>query len=118
MKLYHYVVKIYRTPGIYEWNSDKFINEQVDVLAQNETYILINDWYFTKIRKKKCDYDSYLNKPSIRIRTNDNIMDNGIFYDLYSEKPVKPSKIKSEIQAKISKDYSWLLGGVDLSIIK
>lgn len=118
MKLYHYEVKILRTPGIYEWNKNKFVNEEVEIAAQNDTYIVINDWYFTKIKKQKCSYDAYLNKPTIRIRTNDPHLDNGIFYSLYSENPVKPSKIKSEIQAKISKDYSWLFGGIDLSIIK
>ena len=118
MKLHHYRVRIIRNPGVYNWNKNEFISEQVEIVAQNETYIVINDWYFTKIKKERCSYETYLNKPSISIRTNDRSLDNGIFYTLYSEKPVKPDKIKSEIQAKISKDYSWLLGDIDLSIIK
>jgi len=118
MKIYHYEVRILRTPGVYEWNKNRFTNEEVEIAAQNDTFIIVNDWYFTKIRKEKSDYDTYLNKASIRIRTNDAHLDNGIFYTLYSTKLVKPSKIKSEIQARITKDYSWLLGGVDLSIIK
>lgn len=120
--LYHYKVSIYKKGEKLPWHrdakKDEFINEQVDVLAHNDTFIVVKDWYFTKMYKKKTSHSTVLNIPSLYARTKDDILDNGIFYTLYSDKPKTAKKIKSEIQSFIQKEFGWLGDGIDLSIIK
>lgn len=121
-QLYHYKVSIYRKGEVLPWyrdqKKDEFINELVDVLDQNETFIVLKDWYFTKLYKKKNDHSASLNKQSLYARTRDTILDNGIFYSLYSDKPKTAKSIKKEIQTFIQKEFGWLADGIDLSVIK
>lgn len=120
--LYHYKVSIYKKgeklPWYREQKKDEFINEKVVVLDQNDTFIVLKDWYFTKLYKEKNSHSTCLNKVSLYARTRDTILDNGVFYTLYSDKPKTAKYIKKEIQAFIQKEFGWLSEGIDLSVIK
>lgn len=121
-KLWKTVVKIYK--GERRWSrdgGDSYTVEEVEVAAENETYIIINDWYFTKLEKKKRrsdDYGDYVNHPSIRISVNDRWLDNGVFYTLYSTSKKRPSTIRSEILAAVRDKQGWLAESLDLDFIK
>lgn len=121
-QLYHYKVSIYKKGEVLPWyrnqSKDEFINEVIDILDQNDTFIVLKDWYFTKLYKEKNTYSTCLNKISLYARTRDTILDNGVFYTLYSDKPKTAKSIKKEIQAFIQKEFGWLSEGIDLSIIK
>ena len=116
-KLHYYKVSIYKGDFHYNYKKNEFISEMVEVAAENDNYIIINDWYFTKLKKEKCSWDIVLGKAQINVRTRDTLLDNGIFYTLYSEKPVTAKSIKKEIEKKVAKEFGWL-SNVDLSIIK
>ena len=115
-KLYHYEVKIFQQET--QFSKSKFINEEVEIATQNMQYLIVNDWYLTKLKKEKSSYDTCINLSSIRFRTNDSIASfNGLFYTLYSTKPKTPASIRKELDSYIKKKIGYLTS-IDLSIIK
>lgn len=113
---YHRVAINKKVERGFQWD-DKFEIVEVEVLAENETRIVLNDEFFTVKVKKKGAYNA-IEKKEINIRTNNSICGDGIFYELYSYSKKRPATIRGEIERRIKAEYSWLLDGVDLSIIK
>jgi hypothetical protein len=95
----------------------KFEVKAFDVIGENDKYIAINDYGFTSIRKEKCDWGVYLDKPSISLHANDNVWGTRVTYSLYTEKTKRASTIKKEIEAAIEKKYGFFARGFDLSFI-
>jgi len=116
----HYNVNIFKggTKHDYSFNKNSFTITEMEILGENDSYIVFNDDWFTKISKKHDYTSSQLDKESISITTNDSLYGNSIRYNLYTTKNVRPSTIKNHIQKKISEKYGWLFNEVDLSIIK
>ena len=111
-------VSIYQKPAKI-WDEDCFTVTKEQVLAENEIYIVLNDSHFTKL--KKTGYGVYFNKmekETISVRTNDNLLGNGVFYTFYSTTKRRPSTIKKHIEAYVKEKFGWLSEGMDLSIIK
>jgi hypothetical protein len=116
-KLFKHEVKIYKHPGGIHNNT--FEIKEVEVIAENDSYIVINDWYFTKLGKSNKSYSNeVLEKEYIQVRNDNHILGDGVFYTLYSISKIRPSTIKNHIEKKISDHYGWLMNSLDLSIIK
>ena len=113
---YHRVAINKKVEHGFQWD-DKFEIVEVEVLAENETRIVLNDEFFTVKVKKKGAYNS-IEKKEISIRTNNSVCGDGIFYELYSYSKKRPATIRKEIESKIKAEYSWLMNEADLSIIK
>ena len=117
-KLFYHRVAIYKKPVRFSFDKDEFITKTVDVLAENEMYIVLNDAYFTKLELTGDGVCySRVGKESICVRIHDHSLGKGVFYTLYSEKRRRPSTIKRHIEKHIANKYGWLLGELDLSII-
>lgn len=116
---YHRVAINKKVSHGFQWD-DKFEIVEVEVLAENETKIVLNDDQFTVLDKKKgnCSFRHCVGNTLINIRTNNSICGDGIFYTLYSYGKKRPETIRREIEAKIKAEYSWLMNEADLSIIK
>lgn len=113
-----YKVQIYKKPTSYSFEEDKFTIESLEVLGENDDFIVFNDDYFTKITKKPDRYYDVLDRPRINIRTTDSLLSNGIFYTLYTTTNKRPATIRNEIHRQIGKKFGWMMDSVDLSIIK
>lgn len=89
------------------------------IACENDTYIVLGDHNFTKLRKKsdRSDHDTTLEKPIIYERNWGITSLDGLSYVLYTEKTKRPETIKSEINAFLDKKYGWLFR-VNLDFIK
>lgn len=118
MVIYYYKVEISDNSGVLGLRNE-FNMTEYEVIAQNDSYLVINDFAFTTLSKsdKKSFYDC-IGKHRIRLYANDKIWGNAIYYTEYSEKPIKASTIRSRIEKEILKKYSFFLGQIDLSVIK
>lgn len=115
----HYRVEVTdrSNPGILG-AEQKFEVTELNVIAENDRYIAVDDYCFTSIRKdSKYEYDTRLNKPSIGLHANDSCWGNRIRYSLYTDTTKRASTIKREIEAAIAKKYGFFLGAIDLSFI-
>lgn len=108
--------KSYRKNGI-------AINEY-KIIGISKYKICINtDWfetfYIIKEGKRKEKYERYLDDTNVDIRTNNHILDDGIFINLYStKKPTKKiiEKMVATASLKIDKDYGFLFKGLTDSL--
>ena len=121
-KLYKTTVDIY-SHRKYSSDVDKFEVKEVEVLGENEDYLVLNDHFFTKLQKSKKGYaiHSVLGKESINIRDGSglcgDVLGRGVFYVLYSYSKKRPGTIKKEIEKAIQDKYGWMTS-IDLSVIK
>lgn len=119
-QLYHYNLRVYRKPTSYSFERDEFKREVLDVLAQNDKYIVLNDSHFTKLEKRGGEnYRLYptLNKPHIYFK--DVLNAEGIFYSLYSTAQKRTPTIEREIREAAQEKYGWLFSDeLDLSILR
>lgn len=89
-----------------------------EIIGISSCKICVNtDWFttfsFLEKGERKQSYNQYLNDISVNIRTNDNLLGNGVFAILYTtKKPTKETinKIITECCVKIDRDYGWLIG--------
>jgi hypothetical protein len=93
-----------------------YSQEKIEILAENDDYICLNDWRFNSVHKKSCSYDSSLNKPSISSDTNNSCFGTRINYMLYSDKKKRKSTIKREIAEYIA-DKFGCFADIDLSFL-
>lgn len=115
----HYRVEVTDrlNPGILG-AEQKFEVTELNVIAENDRYIAVDDYCFTSIRKdSKYEYDTRLNKASIGLHANDSCWGNRIRYSLYTDATKRASTIRREIEAAIAKKYGFFLGKIDLSFI-
>lgn len=95
------------------------INE-LEIIGISQFKICLNDDWFTTLDKEKDGVRKdrslyrYLNDVTVSIRTNNHILDDGVFAKYYSTK--KPSKtilnkMAAEISNEIKNKYGFLLNG-------
>lgn len=117
-KLFYHRVQIYKKPTP-SYRKDKFEITEVEILAENDHLIIINNYHFTRLEKKGSGICHPIpNRERIDIRCKDDILGDGVFYTLYSDKKSRPSTIKLHIEKEIYKKFGWLVNDIDLSIIK
>jgi len=115
-KINHYRVSI--RGGSKYLNENKFEKNEYEIIAENKSYIALNDWCFTSIKKVKDNYGSCLDKESISVFVNDSIWGSGVSYSLYTFKKVKASTIKKHIENAVNEKLGFFMNGLDLEIIK
>ena len=96
----------------------KFEAMELNVIGENAHCVAVDDAWFTTIKKKKCDWDTCLDQPSISLHANDSCWGTRVTYSLYTVKTKRASTIKKEIEAAIKKKYGFFARGFDLSFIK
>lgn len=117
-KIKHYRVEVTdpKSAGIIG-PQQKFEVTEFNVIAENDRYLVIDDYRFTSLRKEKSKYDTCLEQVSIHLSANDSVWGNRITYSLYTVKTKRASTIRKEIEAEIAKKYGFFLGKIDLSFI-
>ena len=116
-KLLHHRVEI-TDGGKYGSRKNIFEIVEVNVLAENNWNIVLNDRNYTVVKKEKSSYTTCINEKSIGVTANDSFWGNRITYSLYSYSRKRAGTIKKEIEEKINEKFGFYLSGVDLSIIK
>lgn len=94
-----------------------FTISEVEVIAENESRMVIRDQMFTRLEKSKSSCFDSVDAPSIRIFTGDNCWGSGVMYCVYTFKNKKAATIKKEIEAVIQKKYGYFMRGLDLSMV-
>jgi hypothetical protein len=117
-KINHYRVEVTdpRNSGIIG-PEKKFEAMELNVIGENEHCLAVDNAWFTTIKKKKCDWDTCLDQPSISLHANDSCWGTRVTYSLYTEKTKRASTIKKEIEAAIEKKYGFFAKGFDLAFI-
>ncbi len=94
--------------------------EEIKVIGENEHALVVDDMFFTTIRKKDKDHGFYasLNRPSISVFTADTVWGSGVRYTLYTTTKVRAETIRAQIKAAIEKKLGTLSRGLDLRFIK
>lgn len=118
-KIKHYRVEVTdpRNAGIIGPQKEFRVTE-LNVVAENDRYIAVDDFCFTSVRKEKSKYDTCLEQPKISLTANDSCWGNRIMYSLYTEKTKRASTIRKEIEAEIAKKYGFFLGQISLDFIE
>jgi hypothetical protein len=118
--IYHYKVETSDGSGILSAEK-RFDITQLDVIGQNEEYLVVNDLRFTTLKKRKergehptCEV---IGRCSISIYNSDKCWGNRIWLSLYSEKPVTTRFIRAAIETEIEKRFGYFTGKIDLSFI-
>jgi len=116
-KLNYYRVEIVVKAGlVYDKVGHKFESKEVSILAENKYRYCLTDDSFTTIEKKKSDYSTSLDDPSISSSVNDSCWGTSIRYTLYSGKVVMKSTIKLQIAKYITEKYG-AFSSIDLSFL-
>jgi hypothetical protein len=120
-KIYLHHVDVLDGKGAIRGRS-KYDVVELNVIGENERFIVIDDAYFTTIEKagKKDEFRVYplLNIHSTSVFCNDSTWGSGVWYKLYSYERVSPSKIRADIRAAIKKKVGFFMDKIDLSFIK
>lgn len=97
----------------------EFTKTKPVVLAENESWIVLDTRHYEKIAKSKDWEFAYdvIERPKIYSRENDKYLGNGVFYSLHTRKTKRTSTIKKEIKKFIADKYGYL-ANIDLSFIK
>ena len=117
-EIYFYRVEmIFQSGRLSEKIGNKFLEEINNVLAENDSYIVVDDFCFTSIKKKTDSAEQGLNKKRIYSHVNDRFWGTRIIYRLYADKKKKKSAIKRELSTYIKKEFAFL-NGIDLSFLE
>lgn len=119
-RILYYYAEISDGTGIIR-GDNKFIVKERNVIGENDINIVVDDLYFTTVKKVRDKYDDYstcIGIASIHIHNNDRTWGNNIRYTLYTYNHKPAKKIKAEIEREIKKKFGFFLGKLDLSIIK
>lgn len=114
----HHCVEIADSTGIIG-AENKFEVTPLEVLAENDRYMVVNDRTFTTLDKTGAKYcaGQPLGEEKICTMSNDRVWGNRIQYSLYSEKRKTASAIRKAIEKEIHKRFGFFASGIDLSII-
>jgi hypothetical protein len=117
--IYQHTVVISDGTGIIK-NDNEFTVKPVEILAENEEYIVLNDRRFQTLQYAKGKYNIHpsIDQQSICISTNDSCWGNRVTYSLYSFSRKRAATIRKEIEREIKDRFGWFVNGIDLSIIK
>lgn len=112
----HYYVHISDKAGIIK-NADKFEVSELNVIAENNINIVVDDLHFTTIKKEKSDYSICLGKPRIGLSHGDSVWGSRITYSLYTEKTKRTATIKAEIEKAVMSKFGFFINSLDLSVL-
>lgn len=98
---------------------NKFEVDTLEVLGENDRYMVVNNLLFTTIDKKGSSHSvgEPLGTERIRVHSNDNVWGSRITYSLYSEKRKTAAAIRKAIEKEIQKRFGFFTSGIDLSIV-
>ncbi len=101
-------------------NDNEFTVKSVEILSENEEYIVLNDRRFQTLQYAKSKYNAYpaIDQESICLTTNDSCWGNRVSYTLYSFSRKRATTIRKEIEREIKNKFGWFANGIDLSIIR
>lgn len=117
--IHHYYVEISDSSGIMG-HKNEFKSEDIEIIGENDRYLVINDRTFTTIDKQASKYcvGQPLGRECIGISANDSVWGNRITYSLYTFERKKAATIRKKIEKEISSRFGFFASGVDLSIIQ
>ena len=117
--LYRHYVMISDRSGIIK-SDNEFTVEEVEILADNGKYLVLNNETFSTLQYACSKYSAYpsIGQESINISTNDSCWGNRVAYTLYSFSRKRASTIRKEIERAIRDKFGWFSKGLDLRIIK
>ncbi len=99
-------------------NEKVFKRSELDVIGENPHALVVDDIFFTTIRKsKKDEFYTCLNRPSISVFASDRVWGSGVTYRMYSIHKVRAETIRAQIKAAIEKKIGILSQGIDLRFI-
>jgi N-methylhydantoinase A/oxoprolinase/acetone carboxylase beta subunit len=115
----HHYVEISDDGGLLG-RANKFEVADLEILGENDRYLVVNDRTFTTIDKTAAKYcvGRPFGKEEIHITANDRVWGNRITYSLYSHKRKKAEAIRKAIEKEVQKRFGFFTSGLDLSIIK
>lgn len=113
----HYEVVIPLEKGILDFDKE-FKQEVVEILAENEYRLCLNDLRFTTVETGGSYVGKELGKPVIQIYNKDSCFGTMIRYELYTFSKKRPTTIRKEIQAEVDKKFGIFAGSIDLSFIE
>lgn len=116
MTINYYFVEIADGKGIISGKKE-FKRETFNVIGENDGYLVIDNYSFTTIAKKKSYVDPELNKPAITSCTNDSVWGSRITYRLYTDRTKRADTIKREIEAHIKDKFGFFMGDFGLDFI-
>ena len=116
-KIKHIKVMIMFKQGIIKQESE-YINEHIEVIAENENFIVLNDDYFTKVAKVKSWIGFYagLDKIKISSQVDDRCFGTSVTYYYYGTKDKRASSIKKKIKEYITEKFGCMVNA-DLSFM-
>jgi len=94
-----------------------FTISEVEVIAENESRMVLRDQMFTRLEKKKLSCFESVDSPSIGVYTGDSCWGSGVKYCLYTFKNKRAGTIKKEIEDVIQKKCGYFMRGIDLSML-
>ena len=116
--LHHITVVISDGKGIIK-KENEFSRSEVDILAENENYLVLNNDNFSTISKKKKSLPFYpeLEGQSISIDVNDTVWGSRVSYSLYTYKNTRALTVRNQIEKFIKEKYGFFINGINLDII-
>jgi hypothetical protein len=100
--------------------------KKVPILAENETWIVLDTEHYEKVTKSKTfdfihsrveHHKIYKKDNETGHFENDPLFGNGVFYKLHTRKTKRPATIRKEIKAFLDEKFGYLTN-IDLSFIK
>jgi len=115
--LHHHRVEIVISPGMINKEiGNKYHWGKVEVLAENDSRLVLNNEAFTTIEKRKSRYQTSLNSPTIGHSVKDTIWGTSLTYNIYSDKKKRKSTIKKEIAEYVEEKFG-AFSDIDLSFM-
>lgn len=117
--IFHYRVEISDNKGILG-PKNEFVIEELEIIGENDRYMVLKDRTFTTIDKKGEKYciGSPLNREVIGLSANDSTWGNSISYSLYTFKKKTAASIRKAIEKEVINRFGFFMGGLDLSVIQ
>lgn len=112
----HYQVEISDSYGVLK-NRNEFSVKEINVLAENERYVVLDNSSFTVLSREKDYCNSQIEKPRIDLDANDSVWGNRIYYSLYTLGTVRASTIKKQIEKEVAKKFGFFMRGLNLDIV-
>lgn len=117
--IFHYRVEIADSKGLLG-PKNEFVVEELEVIGENDRYMVLNDRTFTTIDKKGDKYSIGvpLDREVIGLSANDSTWGNRISYSLHTFKKKTAASIRKAIEKEVIKRFGFFIGGLDLDVIK
>jgi len=121
-----YTAKLILEAGtLSDYKESSYTVEELEVAAENDKYIIIDDWYFSRVCKesKHNEHQHCVEKPRTNVFTISKgicgeMYGTGASYTLYTYGTKRPATIRKAIEKAIQDEYGAFMGKVDLGFIK